>query len=207
MNPPPPPHPHPRLILASQSPRRAELLRMLGFRFDVVPADIDETYTRGETGPAHAERLAREKAEAIARAHADAIVIGSDTVVLIDDHVLGKPTSEEHAIEMLLGLQGRVHQVATGIAVAAPGHRLAGGVEIVDVTFRAFDRRKAEQYVATGEPMDKAGAYGIQGFGAALVECVRGDYFAVMGLPLQRMIAMLERLGWNYDFTGISNEA
>jgi septum formation protein len=104
---------------------------------------------------------------------------------------------------MLMGLQGRTHQVATGIAVAVPGHRLAHGIETVDVKFRSFDRNRAAEYVATGEPMDKAGAYGIQGFGAALVEWVRGDYFAVMGLPIQRMISMLEQLGWEYDFTGL----
>ena len=190
----------PRIVLASQSPRRAELLRMLGLQFDVVPADIDETYTPGESGPLHAERLAKEKAALIAAQQPDAIVIGSDTVVLLDEHVLGKPSTPMHAVEMLMALQGRTHQVATGIAVAVPGRPLAHEVEVVDVKFRAFDVQKAEAYVATGEPMDKAGAYGIQGYGAALVEWIRGDYFAVMGLPVQRTIAMLERLGWRYDF-------
>jgi septum formation protein len=190
----------PPIILASQSPRRAELLRMLGFRFDIVPADIDETYTVAETGPDHARRLAREKADVIARMRPDAIVIGSDTVVVVDADVLGKPTSHEHAVEMLLRLQGRTHQVATGIAIAAPNARAEDEIEVVDVRFRAFDRRTAEAYVTTGEPMDKAGAYGIQGYGASLVEWVRGDYFAVMGLPVQRMIRMMERMGYRYDF-------
>jgi septum formation protein len=193
------------IVLASQSPRRAELLRMLGFRFDVVPADIDETYMKGESGPVHAERLAREKADIIAQARPDAIVIGSDTVVVVDEHVLGKPTDKDEAVDMLLCLQGRTHQVATGIAVAVPGRHLKAGIEVVDVKFRGFDRTHAGAYVATGEPMDKAGAYGIQGFGASLVEWVRGDYFAVMGLPLQRMIRMLEELGWHYDFRGLSH--
>jgi septum formation protein len=193
----------PRIVLASQSPRRAELLRMLGFKFGIVPAEIDETYTRGESGPLHAERLAREKAEAVAEAHPDAIVIGSDTVVVVDDDVLGKPTSQEMAVEMLMRLQGRKHQVATGIAVAVPGHRLSHGIEVVDVKFRSFDTKRAAEYVATGEPMDKAGAYGIQGFGASLVEWVRGDYFAVMGLPIQRMLQIIEQLGWHYDFNGL----
>jgi septum formation protein len=184
-----------RIILASQSPRRSDLMRMLGFRFDVMPADIDETYTSGESGPEHAQRLAREKAEAIARTNADAVVIGSDTVVLLDDHVLGKPTSEAHAAEMLMQLQGRTHQVATGIAVAAPNREVLAGVESVDVKFRSFDSDVAKAYVATREPMDKAGAYGIQGYGAALVEWVRGDFFAVMGLPVHRLIAMLEQAG------------
>jgi septum formation protein len=193
----------PRIVLASQSPRRAELLRMLGLEFDILPADIDETYTPGESGPVHARRLAREKAELIAQQQGDAIVIGSDTVVLVDDDVLGKPRSEAEAVDMLMGLQGRAHQVATGIAVAVPGRPIAHDIELVDVTFRPFTREHAAQYVATGEPMDKAGAYGIQGFGASLVESVRGDYFAVMGLPVQRMIAMLEQLGWYYDFKGL----
>ncbi|HEX6558867.1 MAG TPA: Maf family protein [Longimicrobiales bacterium] len=193
----------PQIVLASQSPRRAELLRMLGFQFDVVPADIDETYTPGEHGPQHAQRLAREKAEVVCEQHPASIVIGSDTVVLLDDHVLGKPKSPAEAVEMLLRLQGRVHQVATGSAVAVPGHRLKDDIETVDVKFRPFDEARAHAYVATGEPMDKAGSYGIQGYGAALVEWVRGDYFAVMGLPVQRMIWMLEQLGWIYDFRGL----
>src|SRR5437868_5850703 len=122
-----------RIILASQSPRRADLMRMMGFQFDVVPADIDETYHGDETGPEHAERLAREKAEAIQASHADAIVIASDTVVVVDGDVLGKPKDKQHAIDMLMRLQGRVHQVATGIAVAAPGHKLVSDIETVDV--------------------------------------------------------------------------
>ena len=196
---------NPRIVLASQSPRRAELLRMLGFQFDVVPADIDETYHGDETGPEHAERLAREKTAFIALQYADAIVIGSDTVVVIDGDVLGKPRDKAHAIEMLMRLQGRTHQVATGIAVCTPGASLYSDIETVDVKFKPFDRRLAEAYVQTGEPMDKAGAYGIQGYGASIVEWVKGDYFAVMGLPVQRMIAILEQAGWKYDFNGLHN--
>lgn len=190
----------PRIILASQSPRRAELLRMLGFQFDVVPPDIDETYAGHETGPEHAERLAREKAALIGRSFADAIVIGSDTVVVVDGDVLGKPENEGHAVEMLMRLQGRTHQVATGIAVKAPAGRLISGIETVEVKFKPFDAVKAQQYVKTREPMDKAGAYGIQGYGASIVEWVHGDYFAVMGLPVQRMIMMFETLGYEYVF-------
>ena len=193
----------PPIVLASQSPRRAELMRMLGFQFQVIPADIDETYTRGESGAQHAERLAKEKADVIAGARPDAIVIGSDTVVVLDQRVLGKPASHSEAVRMLMDLQGRTHQVATGIAVAVPGHRLAHGIEVVEVKFRSYDEARATEYVATREPLDKAGAYGIQGFGASLVEWVRGDYFAVMGLPIQRMLQMLEGLGWHYDFKGL----
>ncbi|HUP89843.1 MAG TPA: Maf family protein [Longimicrobiales bacterium] len=190
----------PRIVLASQSPRRAELLRMLGFTFDVVPADIDETYAGDETGPEHAERLAREKTAFIAKSHRDAVVIGSDTVVVVDNDVLGKPKDEEQAVEMLMRLQGRTHQVATGIALSAPGNKLISDIETVEVKFKPFDAIKAEQYVKTREPMDKAGAYGIQGYGASIVEWVHGDYFAVMGLPIQRMIMMFETLGYEYIF-------
>jgi septum formation protein len=195
----------PRLILASQSPRRAELLRMLALDFEIMPADIDERYLRHEAPPAHAQRLAREKALVIAEAHADALVVGSDTVVVIDRLVLGKPKSADDAVAMLMRLQGRTHRVATGIAVAF-GAECSAETEIVRVKFRAFDERTAREYVATGEPMDKAGAYGIQGFGASLVEWVHGDYFAVMGLPVQRMIRMFEQLGWHYNFGGVLAE-
>ena len=191
-----------KLILASQSPRRAELLRMLDLEFDIVPADIDETYLKHEAAPAHAQRLAREKAIIIAEKHPDALVIGSDTVVVIDRSVLGKPKDDDEAVGMLTRLQGRTHRVATGIAVAH-GDACIAETEIVRVKFRAFDEATAREYVATREPMDKAGAYGIQGYGASLVEWVQGDYFAVMGLPVQRMIRMFEQMGWHYNFRGL----
>jgi septum formation protein len=191
----------PRIILASQSPRRSQLLRMLGLDIEAMPADIDETYVPGEEPGAHAERLAREKAQAVAAAHPDAIVIGSDTVVTIDGVVLGKPSSRTDAVAMLLRLQGREHEVATGIAVHAAA--LHSAVERVAVRFRAFDEATAAAYVATGEPMDKAGAYGIQGVGSTLVEGITGDYFAVMGLPIARTIDLLEQAGFRYDFQGL----
>ena len=189
----------PPIVLASQSPRRAELIARLGLDFDVQPADIDESYRPGETPPAHAERLAREKAETIARTHPHALVVGSDTIVVIDGDVLGKPKSREHAVEMLMRLSGRDHEVCTGVAVAMDG-RVESGLERVRVRFRRLDRRACDEYVATGEPMDKAGAYGIQGFGSAIVESIDGDYFAVMGLPVVRMLGLIERFGWRYGF-------
>jgi septum formation protein len=188
-----------RLVLASQSPRRAQLLRMLGLTFETIPADIDETYYPGEEPGAHARRLAREKAEAIVARHRDAIVIGSDTVVVVDGDVLGKPTDAADAVRMLLRLQGRTHVVATGIAVICNG-TARDDVERVVVRFRPFDAAFAAAYVGTGEPMDKAGAYGIQGYGAALVEAIEGDYFAVMGLPIARMILLLQQAGMRYNF-------
>jgi septum formation protein len=189
-------------VLASQSPRRAELIGRLGLRFDTVPADIDESYLHGETPPQHAERLSRGKAQAIAAGRPEALVVGSDTIVVVDGDVLGKPRDPEHAVEMLLRLSGREHEVITGVAVAH-GTRVESAIERVRVRFRALDRASWEEYAATGEPMDKAGAYGIQGFGSAVVERIDGDYFAVMGLPVVRMLALLERFGWRYAFGGL----
>jgi septum formation protein len=198
-----PPAIAPRLVLASQSPRRAELLRMLGLTFETVPADIDETWGAGEAAAAHAERLAREKAEAVAAQRPDAVVVGSDTVVVLDDVVLGKPRDEADAVAMLMRLQGRAHTVATGVAVMH-GDRVHSTVEEVTVRFRAFDTATAREYARTGEPLDKAGGYGIQGRGATLVDGIDGDYYAVVGLPIRRLLALLERTGLHYDFGGLS---
>lgn len=193
----------PPLVLASGSPRRSHLLRMMGLHFDIVPADVDES-RRGDEPPAiFAERLAREKALAVAADRPDSIVIGSDTLVAIDGAILGKPRDREEAVELLLRLQGHEHRVETGIAVVAPGGRIESSVEGVRVKIRPFDRRTAEEYVATGEPMDKAGAYGIQGFGAAIVDRIEGDYYAVMGLPIGRLFSLLRVLGWRYNFRGL----
>jgi septum formation protein len=192
--------PQPLLILASQSPRREQLLKMLGLQFEITPAEVDETYRRGETAKAHAERLAREKAMKVSARRPEALVIGSDTVVVLDRRVLGKPRDPDEAVDMLMRLQGRTHRVETGIAVSTPDQLLLSGVETVRVHFRSFDRGMAEEYVATQEPMDKAGAYGIQGFGAAIVERIEGDFFAVMGLPIGRMLALLRAAGWRYNF-------
>lgn len=192
----------PRLILASQSPRRAELLERLGLSFVVRPADIDESYFAHETPEAHAERLAREKAEVVAAAEPHAVVIGSDTIVVVDGDVLGKPRDPRDAVRMLTRLSGREHQVYTGIAVAAGGS-VESALERVSVRFRPLRDEEVKEYVATGEPMDKAGAYGIQGFGSSIVESITGDYFAVMGLPIVRTVALLERSGWRYAFGGL----
>lgn len=190
--------PHrPRVILASQSPRRRELLALIGVAHEVRPADIDETYLAGERPRAHAERLAREKA---AKIRTDgAVVIGSDTIVVVDGDVLGKPRDDAEAARMLRRLSGRAHTVITAVAVAWNG-RLESAVEEVEVVFHDLTDRDIADYIATREPMDKAGAYGIQGFGATIVARVSGDYFAVMGLPLQRLVLLLEQLGLRYAF-------
>jgi septum formation protein len=187
----------PLVILASASPRRRELLNLIGIEHEVRPANIDETYLAGEAPREHAERLAREKAVAIEAP--EAITIGSDTIVVVDGRVLGKPRDREHAAEMLRQLSGRSHVVMTGVAAKWRG-KLVSGLEEVGVTFRPLRDDEIERYIDTGEPMDKAGAYGIQGFGATIVERVDGDYFAVMGLPLNRLARLFERLGVNYAF-------
>ena len=191
----------PRVILASQSPRRRELLALVGIQHTVRAANVDEAYTPGEEPAAHAERLAREKAAVVARDEPDAVVIGSDTIVVVDGDVLGKPRDETHAAEMLARLSGRSHVVMTAIAVQWRGVELSA-VEEVAVTFHRLDARAIRAYIATREPMDKAGAYGIQGYGATIVERVDGDYFAVMGLPLQRLVRLMAELGVRYGFGG-----
>jgi septum formation protein len=189
----------PRVILASQSPRRRDLLDQVGIAHEVRPADVDETPHPGEAPGPHAERLAREKAAAIARTAPDALVIGSDTIVVVDHEILGKPRDAADAARMLRRLGGRTHHVITGVAVAQ-GDRIRSAVERVDVTFGPLDEARIAGYVASGEPMDKAGAYGIQGLGAVLVDRIDGDYFAVMGLPLARLVRLLEAFGWSYRF-------
>jgi septum formation protein len=187
----------PPVVLASASPRRRELLRLVGIEHTVIPTDIDETHRSGEAPAVYAERLAREKAGAIQRD--DAVVIGSDTIVVLDGDVLGKPRDRDQAAAMLRRLSGRAHVVMTAVAVAWRG-RMLSGVEEVGVTFRALSDDEIRRYVETGEPMDKAGAYGIQGFGATIVDRVDGDYFAVMGLPLNRLVRLGRALGLGYDF-------
>src|SRR5215212_1637931 len=188
-----------RVILASQSPRRRELLALVGITHEVRPADIDETYLPGEHPKAHAERLARGKAATIAVREPDAVIIGSDTIVVVDGDVLGKPAHEAEAARMLERLSGRAHTVVTAVAVAWRGETRSA-VEEVGVEFHPLSRHEIAAYIATREPMDKAGAYGIQGYGATIVSRVDGDYFAVMGLPVQRLIRVLGELGIRYAF-------
>jgi septum formation protein len=192
----------PHVVLASQSPRRRELLSLIGVAHQVRPADIDESeLAGGETPVGHSERLARGKAHAIAANDRDAIVIAADTIVVIDGDILGKPKDSDGAAAMLRRLSGRTHTVFTAIAVAYRD-RTESAVESVDVTFRALTDDDIAQYISTGEPMDKAGAYGIQGYGATIVDRVNGDYFSVMGLGLRRLVDLLGRIGFDYRFDG-----
>ncbi len=189
----------PRVILASGSPRRRELLTLVGIAHEVRPADIDETLLGGESPVEHSERLARGKARAVAATDPDAVVIAADTIVVVDDEIFGKPRDAAEAAAMLRRLSGRAHAVFTAVAVAR-GTRTESAVEAVAVTFRMLSDDDISAYVATGEPMDKAGGYGIQGYGATIVESVNGDYFSVMGLGLRRLVELLARVGVVYRF-------
>lgn len=186
-------------VLASSSPRRRELLALAGVAHVVQPADIDESFREGETPETHAERLAIEKARVVAATTPGQLVIGADTIVVLDGDIMGKPRSESHAREMLSRLSGRTHTVVTGMACVLGG-RTASGVERVAVTFRQLSSDEIAGYVQTGEPMDKAGAYGIQGYGATIVRHIDGDYFAVMGLSLVRLVELMAQVGAPYDF-------
>lgn len=188
-----------RVVLASGSPRRRELLNLVGIPHEVRPPNIDETMRARETPRRHAERLAREKASAVATRDPNLITIGADTIVVVNRKVLGKPRDAAQAAAMLKQLSGREHTVVTAVAVSR-GKKVRSAVEEVRVKFRRLRDDEIQAYIATGEPMDKAGAYGIQGYGATIVECVDGDYFAVMGLPLARLVALLRDVGVNYRF-------
>ena len=195
-----------RVVLASQSPRRRELLTLIGVPHTVMPADIDESVLSGELPEPHAERLARTKALTIAERETGALVIGSDTIVVIDNQILGKPADDEHAATMLRLLSGRTHTVVTAVAVARDGV-VKSGVERVSVQVKALTDEMIADYIGTREPMDKAGAYGIQGFGATIIERIDGDFFAVMGLPIGRMVALCEALGVRYRFGPFSADS
>ena len=173
---------------------------MLGLSFTVHPAEVPETVRHEESAGAHVERLARDKATAVASLCPDAVVLGGDTVVTLDGAILGKPSGRDDAEAMLLRLTGRTHNVASGLALAHPSGDIRSGVSTTEVTFRHFSPQFAHAYVRTGEPLDKAGAYGIQGLGAALVTEIRGDYYGVVGLPVALLLKLLEEIGWEYAF-------
>jgi septum formation protein len=188
-----------KVVLASSSPRRRELLNLIGIAHEVRPANLDESIRPRETPRRHAERLARDKASAVALRDPDLITIAADTIVVINRKVLGKPADKEEAARMLALLSGKEHTVITAVAVSR-GKKLRSAIEEVKVKFRRLREEEIDAYIATGEPMDKAGAYGIQGFGATIVERVEGDYFAVMGLPLVRLIGLMRDVGVVYQF-------
>lgn len=192
-----------RLILASASPRRKELLAQAGYTFEVRAAQIDEAVRPGEDPIAYVVRLAREKAQAVFRDAVNSgqfsvvsekcglVVLGADTTVNLDGHILGKPEDAADAARMLRMLSGRTHRVMTGVAVVTE-HRVEVAAEVTGVRLLTLSDAEIEEYVATGEPMDKAGAYGIQGMVAKWIPRVEGDYFNVVGLPLALVNIMLE---------------
>ena len=177
------------LILASQSPRRRELLGLFRLPFVIRAADIDETMDEAASAYDEVARLSREKALAVARKDDD-IVIAADTIVVCSGKILGKPKTPEEAVQMLQLLSGRDHQVMTGVTVLR-GEKLQSCTEVTDIHFRSLSQKEIDAYVATGEPMDKAGAYGIQGGAALFAEKMVGDYYNVMGLPVCKLRQML----------------
>ena len=181
-----------QLILASQSPRRKELLKLLKHPFVIRVADIDETMDPAADPAQEVARVSRKKAEAVPRETED-IVIAADTIVVLEGTVLGKPADEAQAKAMLAALSGKDHQVMTGVTVLQDDRALVH-TEITDIHFRPLSQGEIDRYVATGEPMDKAGAYGIQGGAALFVQWLRGDYYNVMGLPVCKLYEMLGSL-------------
>ncbi|WP_372981767.1 nucleoside triphosphate pyrophosphatase [Marinobacter sediminum] len=182
------------IILASASPRRSELLRQIGVTFSVQPADVDETPLPNETAERYVERLARDKALAVAASSPGAMVLGSDTSVVLDGVILGKPADQEEAVATLMRLSDASHQVMTAVALAQ-GEQCECRVVVTEVQFRKLSQAEVVAYVASGEPMDKAGSYGIQGLGGIFVSGLRGSYSAVVGLPLQETAALLADAG------------
>lgn len=187
-----------KIYLASKSPRRKELLTLMGLDFEVLVADVDESCDEGLCGGELCRELSRRKAQEVFRVlreqnrHENALIIAADTLVFLDGKPLGKPKDEQHARDMLRELSGTVHTVCTGISVMTED-TITTEFEETEVVFRTIDESEINGYVATCEPMDKAGAYGIQGLGASLVEGIKGDYFNVVGLPICRLARVLRR--------------
>lgn len=185
-----------RILLASGSPRRRELLDRIGVSYQVAPADIDESALESEDPIAYTARIAAAKVRAVeGRREPGEIVLGADTAVVLGEQMLGKPSTEEEAAEMLLALSGRVHEVYTAVAVLDPGGRLLADLNVSRVSFAALSREWIDAYVATGEPLDKAGAYGIQGWAACQISEVVGSHSSIMGLPLFETARLLARAG------------
>ncbi|WP_428240220.1 Maf family protein [Gynuella sp.] len=182
------------LILASASPRRKQLLKQIGVRFEVCPADIDETVLPEESPTDYVKRMSEQKARVILNSDTgrDAVVIGSDTTVVCDQHIFGKPESEQDAIAMLTKLSGREHEVLSGICVMNTD-REHYGLSRTRVWFKTISIEQMKRYWQSGEPCDKAGSYGIQGFGSAFIDRIEGSFSGVMGLPLEVMTELLKQ--------------
>lgn len=184
-----------RLILASSSPRRKELLENLHLHFEISSSNVDESFSPELTPEEAVMELASRKASFIAEKERDAFVIGSDTVVVHDGEILGKPTDEAEALSMVKKLSGKTHSVYTGVSIIAPETEIQF-YEKTDVTFWELSQEEMDAYIRSGEPFDKAGGYGIQGFGSFLVREITGDYFSVVGLPVSRTVRELRKIGY-----------
>ncbi len=185
-----------KIILASQSPRRVVLLKQIGLEFEQIPSEIDEEKVPKTRPVSYVKKLAGLKAEAVAKRVDEGIIIGADTIVCIDGKIFGKPRDAKDAIEMLRILDGRVHKVISGICVIDTySNTTVTKAVTTRVKFRKLDDRLIRWYIGTGEPLDKAGGYGIQGKGAALIEWIRGDYSNVVGLPIMALAMILEGMG------------
>ncbi len=191
-----------KLILASASPRRIELLKMLGCKFKIIPSKVEEKISPQPSPIQNVKRLSRLKALDVASGISEGIVIAADTIVVFNGRILGKPKNKEDARKMLENLSGKEHRVITGLVVVdAKTKRTIQGVVITKVRFRKLNQNLIDKYIASGEPLDKAGAYGIQGKGSLLVESIKGDYFNVVGLPLNILNQLLEEFGINLLWT------
>ncbi|NOY79144.1 MAG: septum formation inhibitor Maf [Calditrichaeota bacterium] len=186
---------HRPLILASESPRRAQLLRQVGFAFTIIPANVDETLKPGLSPEIQAQELAFRKASQVARQVPDGFIVSADTLVVLDSKILGKPGSEEEAKKMLGFLSGRTHDVFTGFTIIAnPEGKVITDVERTEVTFRQLEAWEIDRYIKCDQPLDKAGAYGIQDRGALFVESINGCYYNVVGFPLAKFYNHLKSL-------------
>lgn len=183
------------LILASASPRRQELLRVLGIEFDVIPSDVNEEFLNGETPRDHVLRLARDKSMFVSRDNPGAWVLGADTVVVINDEVLGKPETPDEERAMLAKLSGRSHRVLTGFSIVKAGKLLIHDVVESTVIFKEIHEDEIEWYASTEEPYDKAGGYAVQGMAAYFVKEIHGSYANVVGLPLTEVVTALKHVG------------
>ena len=192
-----------KLILASSSTRRAEILRSAGIAFEIRPGQVDEAPLHGEDAAAMVARLAESKARATAQAIGSAgncVIVGADTTVELDGQIFGKPDDYNHAERMLAKLSGHTHRVLTGLfLLRLPGNGTRAAVESTSVTFARMSKEEIDAYVMTGEPMDKAGAYAIQGYAGRFIPKIEGDYFNIVGLPLAKLYTLLQELGWRDD--------
>lgn len=189
------------LILASTSPRRTEILQQMGVRHIVQPANIDETPRPNESAVNYVQRMALEKAQNIISQRSEIIpVLGADTSVVCDDSIFGKPSDKQQALDMLMALSGRSHQVLSSLALGNV-ESCSVSISITEVTFRQLSKQECLRYWNTGEPQDKAGGYAIQGYGAVFIESIKGSYSGVVGLPIEETFLLLQKYGvpiWDY---------